>query len=124
MRRFEPGVDEIDNQGAEALVELRAGTRTPLCGGEQLQTVRQYRPYLERHALDTIMVGVCWQEFSAAKKAADLAETHEINVAPHNYNGHPSTFQALNFVASDPRRAADGHGGRARGDHATRTPVI
>ncbi len=44
---------EIDNQDAEALVELRAGTRAPLCGGEQLQTVRQYRPYLERHALDT-----------------------------------------------------------------------
>jgi galactonate dehydratase len=91
---------EIDNQDAEALVELRAGTRTPLCGGEQLQTVRQYRPFLERHALDTIMVDVCWQGFSAAKKVADLAETHEINVAPHNYNGHLSSFQALNFVAS------------------------
>ncbi len=91
---------EIDNQDADALVELRAGTRTPLCGGEQLQTVRQYRPYLERHALDTLMVDVCWQGFSAAKKVADLAETHEINVAPHNYNGHLSSFQALNFVAS------------------------
>ena len=89
---------EIDNQDADALVELRAGTRTPLCGGEQLQTVRQYRPFLERHALDTIMVDVCWQGFSAAKKVADLAETHEINVAPHNYNGHLSSFQALNFV--------------------------
>jgi len=91
---------EIDNQDAEALVELRAGTRTPLCGGEQLQTVRQYRPFLERHALDTIMVDVCWQGFSASKKVADLAETHEISVAPHNYNGHLSSFQALNFVAS------------------------
>ena len=91
---------EIDNQDADALVELHAGTRTPLCGGEQLQTVRQYRPYLECHALDTIMVDVCWQGFSAAKKVADLAETHEINVAPHNYNGHLSSFQALNFVAS------------------------
>src|SRR5207247_10674908 len=46
------------------------------------------------------MVDVCWQGFSAAKKVADLAETHEINVAPHNYNGHLSSFQALNFVAS------------------------
>jgi len=91
---------EIDNQDAEALVELRAGTRTPLCGGEQLLTLRQYRPYLERHAIDTVMVDVCWQGFSAAKKVADLAEAHEINVAPHNYNGHLSTFQALNFVAS------------------------
>jgi L-alanine-DL-glutamate epimerase-like enolase superfamily enzyme len=91
---------EIDSQDAEALVELRAGTRTPICGGEQLLTVRQYRPYLERHAMDIVMVDVCWQGFSAAKKVADLAESYEINVAPHNYNGHLSTFQSLNLVAS------------------------
>ena len=56
---------------ARALSERakRAGTRTPLCGGEQLQTVRHYRPYLEKHALDTFLVDVCWQGFSAAKKA-------------------------------------------------------
>ncbi len=29
-----------------------------------------------------------------------FAETDEIKVAPHNYNGHLSSFQALNFVAS------------------------
>lgn len=91
---------EIDNQDADALVELRAGTRTPICGGEQLVTVRQYKPYFERHAMDVAMVDVCWQGFSAAKKVADLAETYEINVAPHNYNGHLSTFQSLNLVAS------------------------
>jgi L-alanine-DL-glutamate epimerase-like enolase superfamily enzyme len=55
-------------------MELRTGTRTPICGGEQLLTLRQYRPYLERHAMDTVMVDVCWQGFSAAKKVADLAE--------------------------------------------------
>ena len=91
---------EIDSQDADALVELRAATRTPICGGEQLLTVRQYRPYLARHAMDIIMVDVCWQGFSAAKKVADLAESYEINVAPHNYNGHLSTFQSLNLVAS------------------------
>ena len=35
-----------------------------------------------------------------SRKVADLAEIHEIGVAPHNYNGHLSSFQALNFVAS------------------------
>ena len=91
---------EIDNQDADALRELRDGTRTPICAGEQLVTTRQYRPFFERHAMDIAMVDVCWQGFSAAKKVADLAETYEINVAPHNYNGHLSSFQALNFVAS------------------------
>ena len=91
---------EIDNQDAEALVELRAGTRTPICGG-RAAAHRAAVPAVPRAPrLDTVMVDVCWQGFSAAKKVADLAETHEINVAPHNYNGHLSSFQALNFVAS------------------------
>ena len=91
---------EIDNQEPDALVELRAGTRTPICSGEQLVTARQYRPYFEKHAMAVAMIDVCWQGFAAAKKVADLAETYEINVAPHNYNGHLSTFQSLNLVAS------------------------
>ena len=46
------------------------------------------------------MVDVQWQGFSAARKVADLAETYELNMAPHNYNGHLSTFQSLNLCAS------------------------
>ena len=91
---------EIDNQDAHALARLRAAIRTPICSGEQLLTIRQYRPFLERHAMDVVMVDVQWQGFSAAKKVADLAESYELNVAPHNYNGHLSTFQSLNLCAS------------------------
>ncbi len=91
---------EIDNQDPRALAQLKASTRVPICAGEQLLTVRQYRPFLERHAMDVVMVDVPWQGFSAAKKVADLAETYELNVAPHNYNGHLSTFQSLNLCAA------------------------
>jgi galactonate dehydratase len=91
---------EIDNQDARALAGLRAAIRTPICGGEQLLTARQYRPYFEAQALDVVMVDVQWQGFSAAKKVADLAELYELNVAPHNYNGHLSTFQSLNLCAA------------------------
>jgi L-alanine-DL-glutamate epimerase-like enolase superfamily enzyme len=91
---------EIDNQDARALAGLRAAIRTPICGGEQLLTVRQYRPFFEAQALDVVMVDVQWQGFSAARRVADLAETYELNVAPHNYNGHLSTFQSLNLCAA------------------------
>jgi L-alanine-DL-glutamate epimerase-like enolase superfamily enzyme len=50
--------------------------------------------------MDVVKVDVQWQGFSAAKKVADLAETYELNIAPHNYNGHLSTFQSLNLCAS------------------------
>jgi galactonate dehydratase len=91
---------EIDNQDPDALAQLRSSVRMPICSGEQLLTIRQYRPYLERHAMDVVMVDVQWQGFSAAKKVADLAESYELNIAPHNYNGHLSTFQSLNLCAS------------------------
>lgn len=91
---------EIDNQDPHALAQLKSSIRIPICGGEQLLTVRQYRPYFELHAFDVAMVDAEWQGFSAAKKVADLAETYELNIAPHNYNGHLSTFQSLNLCAS------------------------
>ena len=91
---------EIDNQDPQALSRLRSAIHTPICSGEQLQTMRQYRPYFERHAMDVVKVDVQWQGFAAARRVADLAETYELNVAPHNYNGHLSTFQSLNLCAS------------------------
>jgi L-alanine-DL-glutamate epimerase-like enolase superfamily enzyme len=91
---------EIDNQDPHALAQLKSAVRMPICSGEQLQTMRQYRPYFELHAMDVVKVDVQWQGFGAARRVADLAESYELNVAPHNYNGHLSTFQSLNFCAT------------------------
>src|SRR6266850_1520243 len=76
---------------------------------EALRVGRALEPYdlfwleidnQDPHALDVVKVDVQWQGFSAAKKVADLAESYELNIAPHNYNGHLSTFQSLNLCAS------------------------
>ena len=91
---------EYDNQDPEALAMLKASTRTPICSGEQLLTVRQYRPYLELHAMDFVKVDVQWQGFSQARKVADLAELHDLNIAPHNYNSHLSSFQSIHLAAA------------------------
>ncbi|MDA1257599.1 MAG: mandelate racemase/muconate lactonizing enzyme family protein [Chloroflexi bacterium] len=91
---------EIDNQDAAALAQLKASTTTPICSGEQLLGVRQYQPYFKLHAMDTVKVDVQWQGFSQSKKVADLAETYDLNIAPHNYGSHMSTFQSLNLTAS------------------------
>ena len=91
---------EIDNQDPEALAQLKAQQRTPICSGEQLLGLRQYQPYFRKHAMDTVKVDVQWQGFSQAKKVADLAEVYELNIAPHNYNSHLSSFQSLNLTAA------------------------
>ena len=91
---------EIDNQDPKALAQIKSSQRTPVCTGEQLLGLRQYRPFLEAMSMDTLKIDVQWQGFSQAKKVADLAEVYDVNIAPHNYNSHLSSFQSLNLVAS------------------------
>ncbi|NKB69469.1 MAG: mandelate racemase/muconate lactonizing enzyme family protein [Candidatus Latescibacteria bacterium] len=91
---------EIDNQDPKALLQLKESTTIPITSGEQLQTMRQYQPYFDLRAMDTVKVDAQWQGFAAAKKVCDLAETYELNVAPHNFNGHLSTFQSLHLTAA------------------------
>jgi len=91
---------EIDNEDPLALAQLRASTTTPICTGEQLLGVRQYQPYFKLHAMDIVKVDVQWQGFSQAKKVADLAETYDLNIAPHNFGSQLSTFQSLHLTAA------------------------
>ena len=41
--------------------------------------------------MDVASVDVIWNGFHQAKKIADLAETFEVNCAPHNYYSHLAT---------------------------------
>jgi L-alanine-DL-glutamate epimerase-like enolase superfamily enzyme len=91
---------EYDNQDPAALAQVKASTWTTICSGEQLVTVRQFKPYFDLHAMDFVKVDVQWQGFSQAKKVADLAEVHDLNIAPHNYNSHLSTFQSIHLAAA------------------------
>ncbi|MCZ6889461.1 MAG: mandelate racemase/muconate lactonizing enzyme family protein, partial [Gammaproteobacteria bacterium] len=91
---------EIDNQAPAALAALRNAAPMPITSGEQLQTPRQYHPYFQAGAMDVAMIDVQYQGFGASKKTADLAETYEINIAPHNFNSHLATYQSLNLTAA------------------------
>ena len=91
---------ELDNQDPKSLAQVKSSSRTPICSGEQLVGVRQYQPYFALRAMDFVKVDVQWQGFSQAKKVADLAETYELNIAPHNYNSHLSTFQSIHLAAA------------------------
>ena len=50
--------------------------------------------------MDVVKVDAQRQGFGHAKRVADLAQMYELNIAPHNYNGHLSTFQSLNLCAA------------------------
>lgn len=93
---------EIDIYDPETLRQIKDGTSIPICSGENLCTTYDYRPYLERYAMDIVMVDVPWNGFSQSKKIADLAETYQLNIAPHNYYSHLSSLMSAHLCACVP----------------------
>jgi L-alanine-DL-glutamate epimerase-like enolase superfamily enzyme len=93
---------EVDLFDPAALATVRQRAPMPICSGENLYGSRQFRPFLEAAALDVASVDVIWNGFHQAKKIADLAETYEVNCAPHNYYSHLATFIAAQWCAAIP----------------------
>jgi L-alanine-DL-glutamate epimerase-like enolase superfamily enzyme len=91
---------EIDLYDERGLREVREAAPMPICSGENLYGLRGYRPFLEARAMDVVMVDVPWNGFAQSKKVADLAESYELNVAPHNYYSHLSTLHSLHLCAT------------------------
>ena len=93
---------EIDLFDPAALAHVRHVAPMPICSGENLYGSRGFRPFLEAASLDVASVDVIWNGFHQAKKIADLAETFEVNCAPHNYYSHLATFIAAQWCAVIP----------------------
>jgi L-alanine-DL-glutamate epimerase-like enolase superfamily enzyme len=93
---------EIDMYQPDALRQIRDSTSVPICSGENLIGMREYSPYFEAGAMDVCMIDVPWNGFTQSRKVADLAETFELNLAPHNYYSHLSTLHSLHLCASIP----------------------
>jgi galactonate dehydratase len=93
---------EVDLFDPKALAHVRHVAPMPICSGENLYGSRGFRPYLETSGMDVASVDVIWNGFHQSKKIADLAETFEVNCAPHNYYSHLATFIAAQWCAAIP----------------------
>ena len=93
---------EVDLYDPGALAHVRHVAPMPICSGENLYGSRGFRPYLEAGGMDVASVDVIWNGFHQAKKIADLAETFDVNCAPHNYYSHLATFIAAQWCAAIP----------------------
>jgi galactonate dehydratase len=93
---------EVDSFDPESLAGIRGATTIPICSGENLYTSRGFRPFLEAGSMDVASVDVIWNGFHQSKKIADLAETFEVNCAPHNYYSHLATFISAQWCAAIP----------------------
>jgi galactonate dehydratase len=91
---------EIDTYDPQALLRIKQQTSTRICSGECLYTMRGYRPFFDLHAMDIAMVDVPWNGLTQSKKIADLADTYEINVAPHNRSSHLASLMCAHLCAA------------------------
>ena len=93
---------EIDSYDPDALRDIRRSCRTPIASCESLYGRRQYKSFLEHHAVDVAIIDVPWNGILESLKIAAMAEPYEINVAPHNFYGHLSTLMSAHFCAVIP----------------------
>lgn len=93
---------EIDSYDPAALATIRRASRTPIASCESLFHRRQYRPYFEQQAVDVAIIDVPWNGILEAVKIASLADTYEVNIASHNFNGHLGTLMSAHLCAVVP----------------------
>ena len=93
---------EIDCYSPAALRTIRDSTIIPLASGECLFQRRGYQPFFERQAMDTVIIDTPWNGVAESLKIASVADTYEINVAPHNFYGHLATMMNAHFCSLVP----------------------
>jgi L-alanine-DL-glutamate epimerase-like enolase superfamily enzyme len=93
---------EADVLSPDALADLRARLPMPLASLETIYGRGSYRPFLEAGAADIAIVDAVWNGVAEAVRIAALAETCEVNVAPHNFYGPLADLMSAHFCAAIP----------------------
>ncbi len=93
---------ELDTYDPAALALIRQSVRVPIASLESLYGRRQYLPFFEQQTVDVAIVDVAWNGILESVKVAAMAEAFEINVAPHNFNGHLGSLMSAHFCAAIP----------------------
>ncbi|MGD0434432.1 MAG: mandelate racemase/muconate lactonizing enzyme family protein [Acetobacteraceae bacterium] len=102
LEEFELVWLEIDTYDPEALATIRRSSRTPVASLESLYGRRQFRPFLEKQAVDVAIIDVAWNGILESYKIAAMADAYEVNVAPHNFNGHIGSLMSAHLCAVIP----------------------
>ena len=91
---------EADLHGPDALADVRRVAEMPIASLETLYGRRAYAPFFAALAADIAVVDVPWTGVAESVRIANLAEVHEINVAPHNFYGPLADLISAHFCAA------------------------
>ena len=110
-QRMPPGTldfleEPIRDESPEAYESLRAMTDIPFAIGEEFSSKWQFTPYLERGITNFARIDVCnVGGLTESMKVAALAETHYIDLMPHNPLGPICTAATVHLAAAVPNFA-------------------
>jgi galactonate dehydratase len=93
--------EPIRCENPDAYAQLRAMTSVPFAIGEEFSSKWAFAPYIERGLTNFARIDVCnVGGLSESMKVAAMAETHYIDVMPHNPLGPISTAACIHLAAS------------------------
>jgi galactonate dehydratase len=110
-QRMPPGTldfleEPIRDESPEAYEALRKLTPVPFAVGEEFSSKWQFAPFLERHLTDFARLDICnVGGFTESMKVAGWAETHYIDLMPHNPLGPICTAATIHLAAAVPNFA-------------------
>ena len=93
---------EIDTRDPAGLRYIRERTTIPVATGECLFGRREYRPFFEMRAMDSIIIDAPWNGVAESLKIASMADAYEVNIAPHNFYSHLATLMSAHLCAVVP----------------------
>jgi L-alanine-DL-glutamate epimerase-like enolase superfamily enzyme len=93
---------EIDSYSPVALGLIRRQSPHPISSCETLLGIRDFLPYFREQSMDVAIIDTPWNGVWQSMKIANLAEAHEVNVAPHNFYGHLCTMMNAHFASAVP----------------------
>jgi galactonate dehydratase len=95
--------EAIRPENMDAMAELRRRVQIPIATGEELYTKFQFQQLLTLGGADIIQPDICLAGgILEQKKIAAIAESHYVEVAPHNPLGPLATMVNIHFAASTP----------------------
>lgn len=93
---------EAEGFDPDALLSARRQTRTRICHGEALIRREQFRPFLERHVTDVVMIETLANGLSEARRICELAAHYDTMFSPHNYMSPLATLINAHLCAAMP----------------------
>lgn len=93
---------ELDIYNPEALAYIRQRSHSPVASLETLFGIKQFLPYLNNQSVDVAIIDAVWNGVWQSMKMAHVADTFDVNIAPHNFYSHLATMMNVHFAAAVP----------------------